>query len=107
MPFIHVIPRGICDEKMKERESNMKKLEIIGTTICVSILLMQNASAYLDPSVMTYTVQVVAGVVVAAGAVIGIYWRKAKRKVQNKLGIDEDTKKEREEDIIPFSDENE
>lgn len=85
----------------------MKKLEIIGTTICVSILLMQNASAYLDPSVMTYTVQVVAGVVVAAGAVIGIYWRKAKRKVQNKLGIDEDTKKEREEDIIPFSDENE
>ena len=85
----------------------MKKFEIIGTMICISILLMQNASAYLDPSVMTYTVQVVAGVVVAAGAVIGIYWRKAKRKVQDKLGIDEDTKKEREEDIIPFSDENE
>ena len=47
-----------------------------------------NASAYLDPSVMTYTIQVVAGVVVAVGAVVGVYWRKAKKKVQNSLGLD-------------------
>lgn len=55
---------------------------------------------YLDPSVMTYTIQVVAGVVVAAGAVVGIYWRKAKKKVQDKLGIDENAKKQVEEDVI-------
>ena len=56
-----------------------------------------NASAYLDPSVMTYTIQVVAGVVVAVGAVVGVYWRKAKKKVQDSLGMDENAKKTLEE----------
>lgn len=83
----------------------MKRLRIIGTMICVSVMLMENASAYLDPSVMTYTIQVVAGVVVAVGAVIGVYWRKAKKKVQDRMGIDENAQKEVEEDIIEFSDE--
>ena len=59
-----------------------------------------NIGGYLDPSVMTYTIQVVAGVVVAIGAVVGIYWRKAKKKVQNKLGIDENAKKQVEDDVI-------
>lgn len=67
-------------------------------------MLCGSASAYLDPSVMTYTIQVVAGVVVAVGAVVGIYWRKAKRKVENKLGIDENSKKEVEADVIEFKD---
>lgn len=58
------------------------------------------AYAYLDPSVMTYTIQVIAGVVVAIGAVIGVYWRKAKKKVQDKLGIDENAKKEVEGDVV-------
>ena len=58
------------------------------------------ASAYLDPSVMTYTIQVVAGVVVAVGAVVGVYWRKAKKKVQDSLGMDENAKKTVEEDVI-------
>ena len=60
--------------------------------------------AYIDPSVATYAIQVVAGVVVAIGAVVGIYWRKAKKKVQDKLGIDENANKEVEEDIVEFSD---
>jgi hypothetical protein len=48
---------------------------------------------------MTYTIQVVAGVAVAAGAVVGVLWRRAKKKVQDKLGIDENAKKEVEEEI--------
>jgi len=52
---------------------------------------------------MTYTVQVVAGVMVAIGAVIGICWRKAKKKVQDKLGIDENAKKSVEDDVIETS----
>lgn len=59
-----------------------------------------NIGCYLDPSVMTYAIQVVAGVIVAVGAVVGIYWRKAKKKVQDKLGIDENAKKEVEDDVI-------
>lgn len=68
------------------------------------VALSINASAYLDPSVMTYTVQVVAGVAVAIGAVIGVYWRKAKKKVQDKMGIDENAKKEVEEDVVEIKD---
>ncbi len=64
------------------------------------LALSGNASAYLDPSVMTYTIQVVAGVVVAVGAVIGVYWRKAKKKVQDKIGMDANAKKEVEEDVV-------
>ena len=64
------------------------------------VAMTMNASAYLDPSVMTYTIQAVAGVVVAVGAVVGVYWRKAKKKVQNSLGMDENAKKTVEEDVI-------
>ncbi len=63
------------------------------------MLTRVDVGAYLDPSVMTYAIQVVAGVVVAIGATAGILWRRAKRKMQDKLGIDENAKKEVEEDI--------
>lgn len=59
-----------------------------------------NGSAYIDPSVMTYVIQAVAGVVIAVGAVIGIYFRRAKKKINDKLGIDENRNKEVESDEI-------
>lgn len=68
-------------------------------TLCVGMLAFGlNANAYIDPSVMTYMIQVVAGIVVAVGAVLGVYWRRAKKKMQDKLGIEE--KKEYESDDI-------
>lgn len=69
------------------------------------VVFSTTAFAYLDPSVMTYTIQVVAGVIVAVGAVIGIYWRKAKKRVQDKLGIDENANKEVEEDVVEIIEE--
>lgn len=69
-------------------------------TCGLMVAMTMNASAYLDPSVMTYTIQAVAGVVVAVGAVVGVYWRKAKKKVQNSLGMDENAKKTVEEDVV-------
>lgn len=74
--------------------------------ICFVLILSLSASAYLDPSVMTYAIQIIAGIAVAVGAVVGIYWRKAKKKVQGKLGIDENSKKEQEEDVIEISEED-
>ena len=71
----------------------MKLFNRILQMVCLTVILSTSVSAYLDPSVMTYTIQVVAGVIVAVGAVIGIYWRRAKKKVQDKLGIDENAKK--------------
>lgn len=84
----------------------MKKLRLIWLATGLSLMLMTSAGAYLDPSVMTYAIQIAAGVVVAAGAVVGILWRRAKRKVQAKLGIDENAKKEVEADVIEFGPED-
>ena len=64
------------------------------------IMFTNMVSGYLDPSVMTYAIQAIAGVVIAIGAVAGIYWRKAKKKVSDKLGIDENKNKEVEVDDI-------
>ena len=73
-------------------------------TACFMMMFSTTACAYLDPSVTTYMVQVIAGVAVAAGAIIGVAWRKAKRKVQDKLGIDENAKKEMEDEIVDLDD---
>ena len=62
---------------------------------------------YIDPSVMTYLVQAIAGVVIAVVAFLGIYYIKAKKKVSDKLGIDENRNKEVESDEIVVNDEKE
>lgn len=55
--------------------------------------------AYIDPSVATYAIQAVAGIVIAGGAVISVMWRKARKKINNKLNIDENRNKEVEDEI--------
>ena len=55
---------------------------------------------YMDPSGMTYIIQIGAGVVIAVGAFIGVMLRKTKKKVNEKLGIDENKNKEVESDEI-------
>lgn len=37
------------------------------------------ANAYIDPSAMTYIVQVIVGIVIACGAALGFYLKKIKR----------------------------
>ncbi|MBO5852327.1 MAG: hypothetical protein J6Q74_00760 [Clostridia bacterium] len=54
---------------------------------------------YVDPSVVTYGIQALAGVIVAVGAVAAILWRKAKKKVSNALKLEENSKKEQDEEI--------
>ena len=61
---------------------------------------MTPVTLYIDPSVVTYLIQAVAGVVIAVGAAVGIYFRKTKKKVNDKLGIDENKNKEVETDEI-------
>lgn len=79
----------------------MKKLlSILSLTLCTAVMLSSYAFAYIDPSVMTYTIQAIAGVVIAIGAVAGIYWRRAKKKVSEKLGMDENRNKEVESDVL-------
>lgn len=71
------------------------------------LLFGLNARAYIDPSVTTYLIQAVAGIVIAVGAVVGIYFRRAKKTLSEKLGIDENRNKEVETDDIRFWDDGE
>ena len=55
--------------------------------------------AYVDPSVMSYTVQAIAGAAIALGVVFGVVWRKVKKGTNKVLGRDENAGKEVEEDV--------
>ena len=72
----------------------MKKLSKIAQVTffaaAFAVLFSGTADAYIDPSVMNYAIQ----------AVAGIYWRKAKKKIDKSLGIDENRNKEVESDDI-------
>lgn len=85
-----------------KRFKNSCKILLTGAFFSVGFMFLfsKNANAYLDPSVMTYAIQAAAGIIIAIGAVAGIYWRKAKKKVNDKLGIDENRNKEVESDEI-------
>ena len=67
------------------------------------LLFGANGEAYIDPSVMTYVIQAVAGIIIAVGAAVGIYWRRAKKKINDRLGIDENRNKEVESDELVVS----
>ena len=77
----------------------MKKSTKILFTLAVVAALSTSSFAYLDPSVMTDVIQAVAGIIIAVGAIGGIYWRKAKKKVAKTLNIDENAKKEVEDEV--------
>ena len=71
--------------------------------IAYSFAFSLNVSAYIDPSVMTYAIQAGAGIVIASGAGLGIYFRKMKKKINEKLGVDENRNKEVESDDITIN----
>lgn len=54
---------------------------------------------YIDPSVTTFVIEAVVGIVIAGGAVISVALRKAKKKINTALNIDENSKKEVEDEI--------
>lgn len=66
------------------------------------LLFGVTAYAYIDPSVMTYVIQAVAGVVIALGAVFGIYFRRMKKALFALLHIDENRGKEVESDDVVY-----
>lgn len=61
---------------------------------------------YIDPSVMTYAIQAAAGIVIAVGAAVVIFVRKAKKKVVEKFNLEEKSIKETEEDVVLVDDDS-
>lgn len=58
------------------------------------LTLAQPAFAYVDPSIMTYTIQALAGVAVALSTVFAVAFRRVRKKLVKLLGIDENANKE-------------
>ena len=67
--------------------------------LVLSVGTPQCAYAYVDPSVMTYTIQAVAGVAVALSAVAGVAFRRTRRALFKLLKIDENANKIVEQDV--------
>ena len=59
--------------------------------------------AYVDPSVISYTVQAIAGVAIALGVVFGVVWRKVKKGANKALGSVDNAGKEVEEEVKAVS----
>ncbi len=56
-----------------------KRLLFIWFLVFFALLFSVTTNAYIDPSAMTYIIQIIAGVAIAAGAAFGFYIRKLKR----------------------------
>ena len=72
---------------------------LLAVSFIASFALAQQAWAYIDPSVMTYTIQAVAGVAVALSAVAGVAFRRGRKLFLKLIDVDEDAKREFEPDI--------
>ncbi len=68
-------------------------LFLAATATCLWGALARPALAYVDPSVMTYTIQALAGVAVALSAVLGVVWRRARRWLLRAMHVDENAGK--------------
>lgn len=71
-------------------------LALFAVAVVLSFAFITPAYAYVDPSVMTYAIQAVAGVAVALSTVLGVAFRRTRKKLLNALGVDENARKEHE-----------
>ena len=76
---------------------------ILAVAAILSFGFAEPAFAYVDPSVMTYTIQALAGVAVALGAVAGVALRRTRKWLFKVLKIDENANKETEGGIHRIS----
>lgn len=67
-------------------------LFILASVMCLGAPAL--AFAYVDPSVMTYTIQALAGVAVALSAVLGVAFRRSRRALLRLFHIDENAKRQ-------------
>lgn len=81
-----------------------KHLRILGSFLLIaaicSLIPVDDAYAYVDPSVMTYTIQAIAGVAVAIGAVAGVAFRRTRKMLFKLLGVDENAGKTVERNVF-------
>lgn len=74
-------------------------LLLLAAAILANLLWVQQALAYVDPSVMTYTIQAVAGAAVALSAVLSVAFRRTRKVIFRVFKIDENAHKIVEPDV--------
>lgn len=81
---------------------NLTKVFLVTVFVFATAMLFfgANGSAYIDPSVITYLIQVISGVIVSLGAFFCVYGRKIKKKITHKFGMNSTSKKIVETDDI-------
>ncbi len=60
----------------------MKKKNIFWVAYFAFFIILATptpAWAYVDPATLTYVIQIVAGLFIAGGVAVGVYWRKIKK----------------------------
>ncbi len=77
--------------------------------IMTGILLLNTTPvhAYVDPSIMTYTIQAVAGIVIASATFIGVLYRRARRKLFANTKYADKHYAKQEEDALLFAENDE
>ena len=87
----------VLDKKWNNGSRHQQR--IMGRWLVVTV----TGSAVLATAILIfvfYLIHPIAGIVVAVGAVVAVYFRRAKKKLNDKLGIDENRNKEVESDDI-------
>ena len=60
------------------------------------LLTMRSAHAYIDPATTSYLLQIIAGVFIAAGASVAVFWRKITFYFKKRKALRARKKRERE-----------
>ena len=79
----------------------MKKLlAVLWFFTCFTLLFSSTACAYIDPSAMTYVIQIVVSVVIAVSAAFGFYFRRIRRALSKlrKRDVQDDWEDDDEDD---------
>lgn len=68
----------------------MKKASLITAyTLGLALIFSTRAEAYIDPATTSYIIQIVVGIVIALGTVVGIYWKKIRGLFKKKNAEEE------------------
>ena len=74
-----------------------KTVLMVYVFLCTMIIFKKVTYAYLDPSAMTYLIQVTAAIFISIGSVIGIFFYKIRRFLKNRLKNNKEENKDLEE----------
>ena len=68
-------------------------LWLLAAAFALALSCAPAAWAYVDPSIMTYTIQAIAGAAVALSTVFGVFARRSRKKLMALLDIDENARR--------------